>query len=549
MKKNALFPFFVLSVCQIALAQKKTGNLDNQEVTIEKSRKIEFPAANRLFDKLQPIKGTEVESKIRYDFRTPKLGVSTPLMMPSILKPIDKKTTDEPNVFENYVKIGAGNYGKIYGEAFVGTKLSQDLLFDVHYKHLSNQTGPVAGKSSGNSENRLKIDGRYLTNNFKIDASLLYNRDNYFFYGRENVELFARDSLRQTVKTVGGELSFENANNESAVDYSLKTGFYLTNDRYSASETDWGSNFKATLPIVTNFYALFSADAYVSQRVDAETFNRNFFRVKPAFKYTNKAITVTAAFNAVNETDNRLGINRTVGFPVVAIDVAPVGNIHFFVGIDGDISRNTLRSLLAENRWLDRNVVIANTEKSRDLYAGTKGEIGSGFSYEAKVSYARYKNFYVFNNSLTDTSKFSVLYDANTINVLAVSAQVGYSVSSIFRTVLKAEAFDFGNERLERAWQRPTFTANLNASIIFSKKMFVTADVYLLQGMRAQNFASGQFFKMKPIIDANLKIDYLLTPNFSAFVSLNNLGGQTYERFLYYRSQGLNFLGGLAVSF
>ena len=549
MNKNILFSIFLLFVSQALLGQKKPGSLDNQEVTIEKNRKIDFPVANRLFDKLLPIKVVDTDQKMRYEFKTPKLTVGTPLMMPSILSPSDKKSTEEQVAFENYVKIGGGNYGKIYGEAFVGTQINSDLLVDVQFKHLSNQTGPVASKFSGNSENRLKIDGKYLTTNFKIDASLLYNRESYFFYGRENAELFSSDSIKQTVKTIGGQLSFENANNESAVDYSLKTGFYLTNDRYSASESDWGSNFKATLPILTNFYALFNADAFISQRVDAETFNRNFFRVKPAFKYTNKVFTVTAAFNAVNETDSRLGINRTVGFPVLDIDVVPFGNVHFFGGIDGDVNRNTLRSFLAENRWLDRNVVIANTEKSRDLYVGTKGEIGNGFNYEAKVSYARYRNFYSFNNSLADTSKFSVLYDSNPINVLLLSAQVGYSLNSVIRSVLKVESFDFGVERLDVAWQRPTLTANLNTSIIFSKKMFVTADVYLLKGMRAKNFQTDQFFNMKTIIDANIKIDYLLTPNFSAFVSLNNLGGQTYERFLYYRNQGLNFLGGLAVSF
>ena len=536
-------------VTQNLMAQKKTGSLDNQEVTIEKNRKIDFPVANRLFDKLQPIKGGDADQKMRYDFKLPKLVVGSPLIMPTILNPNDKKSTKEQSLFDNYVKIGAGNYGKIYGEAFVGTQINSDLLIDVHYRHLSNQTGPVASKFSGNSENRFKIDGKYTTSNFKIDASVLYNRENYFFYGRDVSELTSKDTIRQTVKTIGGQLSFENASNETAVDYSLKTGIFLTNDRYSASETDWGSNFKATLPIVTNFYALFSADAFVSQRVDAQTFNRNLFRVKPSFKYVNKVITVTAAFNAVNETDNRLGINRTVGFPVLDIDVVPFGNVHFFAGIDGDINRNTLRGFLAENRWLDRNVVIANTEKSRDLYVGTKGEIGEGLNYEAKVSYARYRNFYSFNNALSDTSKFSILYDATPINVLSASVQVGYSIGSFFRSVLKVESFDYGVERLEVAWQRPTLTANLNTSFIFSKKMFVTADVYLMKGLRAKNFQTDQFFNMKTIVDANIKIDYLLTPNFSAFVSLNNLGGQTYERFLNYRNQGLNFLGGLAVSF
>jgi hypothetical protein len=66
--------------------------------------------------------------------------------------------------------------------------------------------------------------------------------------------------------------------------------------------------------------------------------NRNLFRVKPTFKYTNgpssrPLLTVTAGLNAVNETDKRMGLNSTRAFPVVDIDVAPVANIHFFAGL------------------------------------------------------------------------------------------------------------------------------------------------------------------------------------------------------------------------
>jgi hypothetical protein len=62
---------------------------------------------------------------------------------------------------------------------------------------------------------------------------------------------------------------------------------------------------------------LLEADAFVSQRVDYFTYNRNLFRVKPTFKYVTRHVFGFGRFNAVNETDSELEINRTKAFPAV----------------------------------------------------------------------------------------------------------------------------------------------------------------------------------------------------------------------------------------
>ncbi|HEV7381222.1 MAG TPA: TonB-dependent receptor, partial [Dyadobacter sp.] len=78
---------------------------------------------------------------------------------------------------------------------------------------------------------------------------------------------------------------------------------------------------------------------------------------------------------------------------------------------------------------------------------------------------------------------------------------------------------------------------------------FVTADLYTQRGIRAKNFQTGVVTKLPVIADLNLKIDYLLTKNFSAFVAINNVLGKQYQRYQYYPQQGLNFIGGLSFSF
>ncbi|HAK80634.1 MAG TPA: hypothetical protein DCM71_27960, partial [Runella sp.] len=136
------------------LAQKQSGEIDSQTFEIEKKKKIELPPANRLYNKLQPFTSEEDNRKLNYEFRTPKLTLGTPKITPTVLPVNGENKEDEGGNLNNYVKVGGGNYGKIYGETFIGNN-TEDLAYDIHFKHLSNQTGPVDGQNSANSENRL----------------------------------------------------------------------------------------------------------------------------------------------------------------------------------------------------------------------------------------------------------------------------------------------------------------------------------------------------------------------------------------------------------
>ncbi len=540
-----------------ALAQQrqpaKEGEVDNQEITVEKSRKIELPPANRLFDKIQSVRPTPEQRKMTFEFDDRKLTVGDPKITPNVLAPTTGQAENTP-AFGNYVRLGAGNYSSFLGEGYFGLNTLSNLALEGSVRHLSSGIGPVDGKNSAQADTRVKLTGKYLTDAFKLQADLGYDRNAYNFYGysREYAaqSTFNPDLIKQQLNTVSLRLGIENAKSENAIDYSLRTGITNLRDRFNASEFDWGTNFNSSLGISDNIVALLSADAYLTQRSDGSIVdNRNLFRIKPTFKYTSPLLTVTAGVNVANQTDKRLGINDTRAFPVLNIDLVPVSTIHFFAGVDGDINRNTLRTLLSENKWLAPQVLLANTVKSLDIYGGSKGDLGGGFGYEGKVSFARYRNFATFNNSLPDSSKFFVLYDGGVSRVLTISAQLGYNLKDRFRSSLKGEFFSYGLDRLEAAWGRPRIAATWTNSYTLNKKLFITADLYYYEGIQNKNFTSGQTFTLKPIYDANLKIDYFLGEQISAFVSINNIIGQNYQRYLYYQSMGLNFLGGISYSF
>lgn len=535
----------------VAFAQR--GEIESQTYEIVKEKSIEFPQANRLFDKVQLVKSSAADKKVNYEIIDPQIDISSPKLTPSVgVSSDEKERAGQPDALNNYIKLGAGNYGRFLGEAFVSGRTSEDLVFTTQLKHLSAATGPVDGKNSANSTTNFKVGGKYIMSKSKVEVGLNYDRQNYYFYGykpQPETVTVNRDTLRQTLNQFGINLGFENTDASVAVDYSVKTSLNTLKDRYNASELDWGTKLTASVPISDSFYALLEADAFVSQRVDRLTYDRNLFRVKPTFKYVSELFSVTAGLNAVNETDNQLKINKTKAFPILNIDVVPITGLHVFAGWNGDIIRNTLKSMLSENQWLGPNVIIANTEKTADFYGGVKGESVEGFNYEGRVSFAQYRNFYHFNNSLADTSRFSILYDPQKTKVLTISGQAGYNYNDLFKTSLKVNYFDYAVGALEDAWHRPDLTLNWFNALAISKKLFVTADLYVLKGIKAKNFQSGKVTKLPVITDLNLKIDYLLTRNFSAFVAINNILGKQYQRYQYYPQQGLNFVGGLSFSF
>ncbi|WP_051664044.1 hypothetical protein [Dyadobacter crusticola] len=541
------------SALAVSTAFAQRGEIESQTYEIVKEKSIEFAPANRVFDKVQPVKSEAGKTKVSYEIIDPQINISSPKLTPAVAATSDQKEKDEKDILNNYVKLGAGNYGRFLGEAFVGGRPAEDLAFTTQLKHLSAANGPVDGKNSANASTNIKIGGKYIRSTYKMDAALEYDRKNYYFYGYQPQPegiVVDRDTIRQTVNQFGVNLGFENTDASVLVDYSVKTSLNTLRDRYSASELDWGTKLNASVPISESFYALLEADAFVSQRVDQLTYNRNLFKVQPTFKYVTDIYSVSAGLNVVNETDEELNINKTKAFPAVNLDVTPFTGLHIFAGWNGDVVRNTLRSMLAENQWLGSNVLIVNTEKTSEISAGVKGEVSGGLNYEGKVAYTSYRNFYNFNNSLADTSRFSIIYDPGKTKVLTISAQAGYNFNDMFKTSLKANFFDYAmSSNVEDAWHRPDLTINWFNALTISKKLFVTSDFYVLRGIKAKNFQSGVVTKLPVIADLNFKIDYLLTKNFSAFVALNNVLGKQYQRYQYYPQQGLNFIGGLSFSF
>jgi hypothetical protein len=105
---------------------------------------------------------------------------------------------------------------------------------------------------------------------------------------------------------------------------------------------------------------------------------------------------------------------------------------------------------------------------------------------------------------------------------------------------------------LNKAWNKPDFEMNLNAAYRLPMLPLRFDLSYLgAYGRKAPGGGVNlsEIVNMNDIHDLSLKGTYSITPNFSAFVSLNNLLFSKYDFWWGYPTQGFNIMGGLSVLF
>ena len=541
--------FILLSINALAQKGKNDGTVDDEQIVVEKNRKIELPLAPRNFEKIPAPSYDLSKRKIVYDFIERKLAVQTPKFTPPITQPPESAKNIKENVYDNIVQVGVGNYVRKYAEAQLSTRSDAEFVVGGTLKHNSSLVGPVDGDNSANAENRVNVFAKYFGEYFKMNANLSYDREVFRYYGYRPGTSFESDSIKQTLNKIGFGLGIENPNQDAKVDWGLNSKFSYFFDAYKQKEIYVPTKTRFVFPITDNFTALLNADLNISIRTDSLSSNRPLYRVTPTFTYQySNFLTLTAGLNILSYKDELKKIEKTGLFPIVHIDYA-LDAFHFFAGFTGDVNHNTLHSLYSQNQWLAPHTDLVNTEKKMEFYIGSKGKIMETFGYDAKISYAKYRNFYVFNNSKLDSTKFVVQYDTGNVSVTSLTGLITYQIENRWNSSLKLNYSIFGMSGLEKAWHTPKLTATFSNSVIFKDKLIVSSDFYLMLGIAGKNLATDKSYDLPAIADLNLKFNYLFSDQFAVFVTVNNIFNKNYQRFLNYHQQGLNSIVGVSYSF
>jgi len=244
--------------------------------------------------------------------------------------------------------------------------------------------------------------------------------------------------------------------------------------------------------------------------------------------------------------------------------------VTMFVGSSGDLYTNSYQNLTDKNPYISPTQFITQTNEKYSFYGGFSGKISKNVAFNIKGSYKNEedKPLFVRNNSKSNGTfssiagvdltgyeygnSFSVFYDdVQTITGFA-ELEIDISKRTSIGVHFQYDAFTLRNQ--QEAWNLPTVQG-----AFFGKykndKFFINTNIFYV-GERKGLLYSGTFPSttngiqiLDSYVDVNLSGGYHFNDQFSAFVKLNNVLGNEYQRFSHFTVQGFQALAGVTWKF
>jgi hypothetical protein len=225
--------------------------------------------------------------------------------------------------------------------------------------------------------------------------------------------------------------------------------------------------------------------------------------------------------------------------------------IMFQAGWVGRYIKNTYRNLTAINPYLAPIASQTNT-KEVEFYGGIKGSLGKHFNFNAKAGLVTYNDLPFFindNAALPGDNKSFVITNEQKVNNFRIHGDLSYIRQDKF-TATAGVTFNgyTGMKTNSRAWN--TLPVEINGSLrwwAFKQVMF-KADFYMFGGgyyLEKANISN----RFKPGADLSAGAEFRISKQFSAWLDVNNIFNNKYERWHNYQVYGLNLLGGVRFEF
>lgn len=551
--RSSLFVMMALLVSQVAYAQQwgDEGALDDVEIDIVKERQITLPKANRNFEKIPPRPSESTRPTFQYDFRP--FSFQTPQINAAI-RPLKLQQENPSNVYGGYLSAGYGNYASPYLEGFINSKRDKNKLVGAHAYLRNSGKGPVDDKNSGSGASGVSLYGKAFSEYLSLAGELEYESRYTHFYGYPTGTDVSEKDIRQAynVFKLSGELS--NAKN-SAFSYQLGGAFSYLMDKYKARETQVDIDFNSAYEVNEESSIGIKAGYTVISRKDeaVEAKPRSLFTVNPTYVfYPVEDLKLSAGIIAAFENDS-IDKKDVHAYPDLRASYPLSPSVDVVAALTGGIEKVSLQSLSRENLWLAPNVPVFHTNRVLDFQVALNTRIGNKVAVNGGMSFASLKNWYFYENTEADQSKFTPAYDKGATKRTNFFASLGFTQTEAAKFLIRGDVYSYSTDEIEEAWHRPTYKVTGDVSFNIVKKLLIGVNLIAQGGMKGKSYTSvpGEFevVKLDAALDLNARTEYVVSDSFSVFVQCNNITSNQYPVFLNYPVRGFQVLGGLTWSF
>ncbi len=484
-------------------------------------------------------------------------------------------------LYSTYVKLGIGTELMPLGEIYFDSKRSRKFVYGVHAKHLSSY-GNFRGYAPAQFDRtKFGMNGAINEKTYSLKGDLNYNNQGLHYYGwKIPTDSVDRKTTAQRYQDVGGAFSFASHKKDSAtLNYNVGLSYANFSSKKPTADSlaDWRARenyfainasgwykygkeiFAADFNIRYNGYKYGSiGDTNISMLDSGIVLNNTIINLKP---------TITT-FSKDNRLKAKIGVDIVVDahtttkahiYPVAEVKYSLFNDIFIpYIGLRGGLKQTTFKSLTVDNEFVLPNLAMQNENTIIDFYGGFKGTLSKRMSFNISASFARIQNKALF---VTDTTysvgnKFNLVFD--TLNLTTIEGSLSYQLNEKLKIDGIGRFYSYSLLNNSYAWNLPQWQAIARGSYNLFDKFLVNLDLNFEGGRKALVYAleddvtieNNQFAKTLGLVaDINLGIEYRYNKRISAFVQMNNLASQRYNRWYNHPVQVFQFMGGITARF
>ncbi len=458
------------------------------------------------------------------------------------LRPLALGHTTESLPFANYVEAGAGNLSTLFLDAGIGGLKGKDYETEIHLHHISQQ-GNISNQQTALSG--IEADGVFHTTNNDWHVFVDGERNQYHYYGGDPAGT-SSSSVQQTYTTVKAGVDLSSKDTISDLGYKPAIAFTYFNgsgDDMTPAASEVTAAFN--VPFTFRFDDAVRADLGIAGAItelsaNATSSANNYVEVLPGIDisgdFSGHALLGLAAGR---------GGKFYVLPDVAAAYTIPDTRFSLSAGYKADLRQNTYEQLANENPYIV-SVYSINQMRRDEVFGAVQGGFGEHLSLTARASWWRFSNLPTFVDTIGMPRQFYIDYD----NVSALSLLLGarYIVGKTWSVGATSEFYHFYNGSQLYAWGQPDVKIKGDLTVRPIAKLSVTAYLAILGGIAAKDL-NNSVVKLSPAVDIGGNVEYQLVSRLSAFVQLNNILNDKYQRWYGYQAYGLNIYGGLRLKF
>lgn len=444
--------------------------------------------------------------------------------------------------FSNYIKVGAGNLSTLYLDAGVGSLRGENYESAIHLNHLS-QTGEFDDQKT--SLSGLDADGTIYLHEHALHANLAVSQNQYHYYGyNHEVFNYGIDSLKQAFTTVRFTADLKNTTeNTRGINYHPAISASRFADKLDASEQSINLDIPVSYTTPDNIELSIGLNAALTQYdVKALSIDNNILKLTPAVRYQKDELTLRAGLYPT------MGKSKNYILPDIEASYKLKNNgLIISAGWLGTLKQNTYEQLSTTNPYMYNTYLVRQTN-SNEIFGRVRGNVGNHIHFSGGISFTLYDNLPQFINdtSTADIKQFIVTYDK--ANVLSLQAAARYQVANTISAGLSLQVNSYSTETFRNAWHLPATVVKADFTMTPLESLTVTAYLSLLNGLYALDKGNTSI-QLQPVTDLGGNAEYSFTKRLSAFLTVNNLLNNKYQRWYGYNAYGLNLYGGIRLKF